>query len=554
METTRDGSGFSGRRIVCLLVFCLAVVMTDAGDVHAFNIEMGSDASLDFDLTLKYGGAWRVKDQSGRLIADPNADDGNRNFDQWDMVNNRLSATADIVFKYKEKYGLFVRPRAYYDFAYDGRNANDSVTTNNNGPLYGGPLSKTDEFDPETQELHRDKAEILDAFAFSEFEMGGHNLVFRVGRQVVSWGEGLFFLNSISSAQSPADATALNAPGVELKEVFLPVGQAYAQIDLIENLTLAGYWQYEWDKTRLDEAGSYFSTADILDDAGRRILIPLDLSAGLAATIDRTSDEDPSDSGQYGLALRYLTEKLNNMEFGLYFINYHEQLPQLIGEFSGGTVSQNWGTIIPDPATAGLFTLLDGSSYHLRYAEDVKLYGASFSTVVGDTNVGGEVSYRRNLPIAVDDASNILGLSYERAKVLQTQLSIIHILGSSRLWDNLTLTGEAAWNRVVGGLDGKSLANDRSAWGITLIAGLDYYQVRPGLDLSIPITYKGNPNGISSVLGTFDEDNDSVAINFNFTYRDRYKFGIGYTEFLHGPEKNPLSDRDYLTTTLQYTF
>ena len=41
----------------------------------------------------------------------------------------------------------------------------------------------------------------------------------------------------------------------------------------------------------------------------------------------RASDRDPSDSGQWGVALRHFAEELNNTEFGFYFINYHSRLP-----------------------------------------------------------------------------------------------------------------------------------------------------------------------------------------------------------------------------------
>ena len=34
-----------------------------------------------------------------------------------------------------------------------------------------------------------------------------------------------------------------------------------------------------------------------------------------------------SDSGQYGVALRWYAEDLNSTEFGFYFMNYHSRLP-----------------------------------------------------------------------------------------------------------------------------------------------------------------------------------------------------------------------------------
>ncbi|MDM8540123.1 DUF1302 family protein [Desulfococcaceae bacterium HSG9] len=153
------------------------------------------------------------------------------------------STIIDIDAQFKN-VGIFLRPRAYYDFAYYGDNTNDSPTTDNNGPQYGGPLSLNDEFTDETKDTHRDRLEILDAYGYGTFDIGGYDLVLRSGRQVVSWGESMFVANGISSAQNPVDATRLTTPGVELKEVFLPTGQVYSQIDLWGGFTLAGFYQW----------------------------------------------------------------------------------------------------------------------------------------------------------------------------------------------------------------------------------------------------------------------------------------------------------------------
>ncbi|GAK45229.1 conserved protein, partial [Tepidicaulis marinus] len=43
--------------------------------------------------------------------------------------------------------------------------------------------------------------------------------------------------------------------------------------------------------------------------------------------IARDQDREASDSGQYGLALRWYSEELNSTEFGFYFMNYHSRVP-----------------------------------------------------------------------------------------------------------------------------------------------------------------------------------------------------------------------------------
>jgi len=43
------------------------------------------------------------------------------------------------------------------------------------------------------------------------------------------------------------------------------------------------------------------------------------------------------------------------------------------------------------------------TGYWTEYPEDIELYGISFNTTVGTWSLGGEVSYRPNLPLQIDD-------------------------------------------------------------------------------------------------------------------------------------------------------
>ncbi len=495
---------FSVARRVCKrmagVAFLLCGLLSlDAGVASAMQFELDDDTKLDIDVSLTYSAAWRAKDQDSELLNPLTS--GNRNFDKGDMINNRYSALVDIDFQHKD-YGLFVRPRDYYDFAYEGS-----------------------DFTDKTQDLHRDKTEILDAFAYGLFELGDRSVNLRVGKQVVSWGESLFILNGVSAAMSPIDGTAANVPGIELKDLFLPVGQVLAEISLLDNLTFSSFYQWEWDKSRLDEAGSFFNTNDLVDDAIR------DTPLGAL----RAGDDDPDDDGQWGVALRYVAEELNGTEFGLYYINYHEKLP-LLRDL--------------DLLLATNF----GHTYYLDYDDNVHLYGASVSTIVGDTNVAVEVSYRDGLSVPVESALTPLLFGYKEVEVIQAQFSTITIMPQAPIYSNMQVTTEFGINNVTGGLDGKKLYNDRTAWGGVVKAQFDYYQIMENLDLQIPITYKFNPDGVSSVQGTFSEKADSLGVSFDFTYKAVYKMGLGYTAALGDPEDNAKADRDFYSLNLKYTF
>jgi len=521
------------------------LILGNVCHVEAAQFNLGETAVFDIDTELKYAGAWRMKDQNQQLLSEINSDDGNRSFDKYDMINNKFSVIADLDLHYKN-VGVFVRPRAFYDFAYDGTNANNS-TTNNNAPAYGGPLSASNEFMSETKDRHRDTVEILDAFVYGNFDLGSTtNLGLRVGSHVVSWGESLYIQNSISSAMSPIDATATNAPGVALKEIFLPVQQASASIDLGGSFSLSGYYQWEWEKSRLNEQGSFFSDADGMDEAGRRNL------AGIAdVALDKTGYDDAKDSGQFGVGVRYVAEKLDDAEFGLYFINYHDKTPMVVGNaFTGilsptGQAMGGWGAVSPSLDYVDLY------GYEIAYAEDIQLLGASMGTRLGEANVGFEISYRQDVPVAIK-SPNLFGFSYESGDAVQVQLSAIRIYGLTAMWDQMTLKGEVGYNKVMNYGDAK-LSMDEDAWGGTIDVAADYYQVFKGLDMTPSIQYAFN-SGTSSLAASFEDGADSVAFTVDFTYLIDYRFGLTYVDFLGSADDNSLADRDYMGVSFTYMF
>ncbi|MDZ4195270.1 MAG: DUF1302 family protein, partial [Pseudomonas sp.] len=185
-----------------------------------------------------------------------NKDDGNRNFNKG-LISSRLSFVTEADIKYSDM-GLFVRARGWYDDVYNKSNDNNRPSTVN---TVG---DRSNSFEKNTRKVHGRDAELLDMFAYGNFTLGDTPVSVRLGQQTVSWGESLFILTGISSAQGPLDITKANVPGVQIKEIFLPVQQAFAQIGLTENLSLESYVQFEWEANRLDESGSYFSTLDYL--------------------------------------------------------------------------------------------------------------------------------------------------------------------------------------------------------------------------------------------------------------------------------------------------
>lgn len=545
LRSTQQKRG--GRAGFLLGMTVMAALLCISAQGFAMDFTTANGVSVNLDTHLSWQGAWRMENQDKAILANANGDDGDRNFDKYDWVNNLYTATMDLEIKYRNA-GLFVRPRAYYDFAYEGTNANDSPMTNNNLNIYGGPLSATNEFAPKTLDRHRDKMEILDAYVYNSFTLNNQSVDVRAGRQVINWGQALYTLSGLAGSQNPIDATKSNVPGTELRDLYLPQGSLYANVGLLDNLSIAGYYGFEHEPSRLDEAGSYFSTGDYLLEAGQNFLI------GTPFGVERRAYEDPSETGQYGMALSYNAGWLNEAEFGAYFINYHAKFPMLhVNPGSGGTLSGpgtggSWGN--------GTLDYLDSSSYDILYNQNIKMYALAMNTMVGNASVGMEVNYRRDIGVTVTDG-NFLGIqNYVGADVFSSIANVSYLAGPTFLWDQLTLVGEVGQIRIFDLADKELSGTDEFAWGGTANATFAYNRPFPSLymNVSFPISYSFNVSGVSPLAGGFSEDNDSMSFKADFDFYDRIRVGVGYTEFLHDGKDNPKADRDMVSTYIKYSF
>jgi len=517
-----------------------------ASQAQALSFDVNDDLKINWNTTVSYGLAWRTENRSHALSnggsnpAIANIDDGDNAFSRGSLINNRASFLTEADFKFRDDFGLFARATGFYDDVYHHSNDNTTGTSN---CLAAGRCSKADEFPEATVDQHGDRVRMLDTYAYGTWDLDGHALNARVGNQVVSWGESLFNGFGISGAMSPVDATKANVPGVEVKELFLPVGQAFVQYALTDAVGLQAYYQYEWSKTEIDGVGSFFSITDQMDRGG--------YSDAYGLT-HRIGDDKPSDSGQYGLAMTYTAEQLNNTEFGLYYVRFHDKTPQL-------DFLSHWNQ----------------AEYQVRYFDDIDLYGASFSTVLGDTNVSGELSYRDGQPVLVDTG---LVPHPVRAKTMEALMSVIHSFGNQPFADNVTFTGEVGYNRVLSndkapsfdvfvptGAGGYAMVEtpntgklyyDTSAWGYTANLTLDYNNVFNGWDLSVPLIFSQAVNGSSSMPGSFGlgQGDDRLGVGTTWRYLNNFSIEARYNMFLGSPSETALSDRDNVSLTAKYSF
>ncbi|UTW49145.1 DUF1302 domain-containing protein [Bacterioplanoides sp. SCSIO 12839] len=401
-----------GLRSMKKLPLALAVSALSVSTAQAVEFNFG-DITAQWDNTVSYGVGWRVEDRDeGQIMAGNGAavgettsgssynyDDGTLNYDKGDIYTNVVKWSSDLEISY-QNYGGFFRARAYYDTAI----------------MDEDPEFKA--YNDDTKERAGADVELLDAYLWADYYIGDTPVSFRVGRQVVSWGESTFIQGGINSI-NPVDASAFRKPGAEVKEGLLPVNMLYTSIGLTADVTLEAFYQLEWEKTRIDPCGTFFSTVDFVADGcgpvvlggteAEQVYIALreqEIADGTPRSqqtspiTDRLSDDEPKDSGQYGLALRWYSEALGDTEFGFYHMNIHSRLPYINGAVTNydtlGLVTGTRGGQVNQDATYDTFRPL----YQIAYPEDLQISGVSFATSTeGGASISGEISYKPDSPV-----------------------------------------------------------------------------------------------------------------------------------------------------------
>ncbi|MNF65316.1 hypothetical protein D3C84_470740 [compost metagenome] len=419
--------------------------------------------------------------------------------------------------------------------------------------------------------MHGRKAELLDAFVFGRSEIADMPITMRAGKHTVLYGESLFFGNNgIAAAQSPVDIIKLlSVPNTQFKELIRPVQQFSGQIQLRPNLAIGAYYQVRWERNRLPGVGSYFSTADILDAGAEEILAGPNtiIPGGEPLFFAKTSDLKARNSGQGGVQIRYRPENLD-VELGAYAVRYHAKDPIVY-------VRQGDGF---NPVSGQLGT------YQLVYPEDIKAYGLSLSTAVGDTNVGAEVSLRDDMPLVPRGGSVVVPFGvaannddkalYPVGKTAHAQVSWIALLSPGSFWEGGSFIGEIAWNRLLSVSKNREALEpnaSRDATALRMVFEPSYYQVFAGLDVSLPVGLGYGISGRSSVInpGFSVEHGGDLSFGVNTTYLRVWKLGLNYTHFFGGDDglltpanspvqsysyKQSMRDRDFISLTAQHSF
>lgn len=240
-----------------------------------------------------------------------------------------------------------------------------------------------------------------------------------------------------------------------------------------------------------------------------------------------------------------------------------------------------------------------------EYAEDIRMYGMSFNTTVGEASVFGELAYRPNLPIGIAATNDLLGdlltqatglatgnvvniggqmvtiadqiHNYERVEAFNTSLGTIYNFGPALSFDSLFGVAELGSEHVRGdnlqynsrngtryyagrgngsyisGYDRDDQIN-KNAYGYTLVLSGTWNDVYAGVNLSPFAVYKNDFEGNSHQTGNFIEGRQAYTVGLRASYLNSLEAELQYTEFYGAGQNNGSRDRDNIGVNVKYSF
>lgn len=513
-----------------------------AAPAVAFEIDTGStDIRMRWDNTVKYNVGWRVGSPDRTLKETYLSQATAGGWDRGDLVTNRFDILSEFDFVYKEAHGVRVSAAGWHDFEFDRR-----VYVNPAYAAVGSPYPNN-RFTDNVERYYGTGGEILDAFVFTRLDAGGVPINIRAGRHNVYWGESLFSFNSIAYGQGPLDLRkATSTPGIEAKELFLPQNQLSATALLTDNVSVAANYYLEWDPHRLPEGGTYLGAFDLSFQGGQV------LPGGTRVLGDLSSgpNEKPDDRGSWGVNTQIRSATLGGT-VGLYYREFDDRFPTMI------------------PTAGGLAN---------AYAEDVKLYGISFNRLIGAVSVGAELSHRQGTALASNGGGLALGDTWHGL------VNMMAYIGKTSLFDSASLTAELTYTRLddvdrgtegflIGkhedygcnlGKEGGCTTDD--AWGIQIGFTPTWFQVMPGVDVTMPVNFgiglKGNA---VTPLGSA-EGGGAWSAGVGLDIHSRYKVDLTYSDYFGDVVRDAnghwiaangsglLEDRGWVSLTFKTTF
>ena len=621
-----------------------------------------------FDTTLSYGQLWRVQGRD-KTNDDVNINDGNRNFDTG-LVSEVYKVTSDLEVSYKNYGAFVRGSAFYDTQIMDKRtdysgNNNPSQPSQNFPHNDSFTYATRHSAGRDAQILD---AYVSGNWEVGDLPLTARlgRQVFNWGEGLFYRG-GVNTTNPINAAQFRLPGSELKEVLVPIEalnfnvglsdnlsmETFYqfswketqvdPVGTYFSETDLFADGGNTAYAVMP-QLTELNGLYQGLSAAGAggLQGGGGADAVGNFKVASIGPDINARND------GQYGVAFRYLAEQLNATEFGFYFVNYHAKEPTIyadLGSYSGLNLAELTAATTPaiqqavaaqagisvaqlqaalaaapnsplaqayrstlTSAVGGMATMDVANQVQGRreYAEDIRMFGVSFNTTLGDASLFGELAYRPNMPIGIATTSDLLGdllmqapqmasgalvniggndvglgdriHNAERVEMFNTSLGTIYNFGPRMSFDSLTGVAELSSEHLRGSSlkytawdgstryyssrgnvpyingHGRDDQVNKNAFGYTLMFQGTWNDAYAGVNLSPFVIYKDDFEGNSHQTGNFIEGRKAYTLGVRANYQNRLEAELQYTEFYGAGQNSAIRDRDNIGLNVKYSF
>ena len=559
------------RRLLPAVVGASLALTVQSGWAFQFNTD--SDWVVRWDNTVKYNLMVRVADQDKDILSDPSfgrvSDDADLNFDQGSIVSNRLDLVSEFDAVWRDKLGVRLSAAGWYDHAYSGKSDHPGLNKYYpDGPAntWGALSVKPGRYTDTTEDYHYLGGEVLDAFAFAQFELGQVSGNVRAGRHTVFWGNSLAVggaVHGIAGSMTALDVgKALSVPGVDAQELFMPSSRLSTVLQLTNNMTLNAYWSLEFEENRLAQMGSYFSATEIVtDDAEFLVAVPGSSTGSPRFGLAKVGDETPDANDEWGINLQYYFDAWG-LDASVTYLNYNDKLPHGIAGYQAFPPEE----LAPDALGLGEFKWI--------YKDDIDLFGISLNKEIAGFSMGLDLVRRENAPLPSDllasaalteeefraaDSSNYTGPVGDTNHII---LNGTYFLAPSRLYQGGSFAFEvtASWLDKVTENEEKLnpvLSADRVATSAQLLFSPQWFQVLRSTDLTMPMSVSYTIDGNAPISQGGDKGLGNASIGLDFLYNQLWSFTFKYN-VLFGSYDNGgaglLKDRDNVSFTIKRTF
>ncbi|MCF4166490.1 DUF1302 domain-containing protein [Zavarzinia compransoris] len=457
-------------------------VLLMATSAAAYDFEIGDEVTGSVITTLAVGAQMRMADRdprnvgyyNGGVYTPADADDGNLNFDKYDIVSQITSVRSELRLRWRDWFAT-VSGEAFVD----------SVALDNhlaeNGPAerpYRGRYS------PSAQDAAAWDAQFREYYVGTNVDLFDNNLSIKIGNQILNWGEALFTLNGISVI-NPIDVNKILTPGAELKDALIPVPLIKLGYELMDGPSFEVFYQFDFEPLLLPVCGSFLAFNDnvcqgakgtsVFTDYGdtRSYTVGRDDAAdydnppppwgtgpqALSTSIPLHQIDDP-DGGDWGASIRYFSPDLNNTEFQFYYVNYRSRLPSIYFQapetYAAGTGQADLTTAAPGAlgsavALLGLEDQQALTSLVQGLVPGVQFGGDLVSDLIG-APVGGALSALIQPPLGTLPRSTVFE-NMDDSAFYQYYPDDIQMLGfafsTTENWSGIAINGEISWKHDV---------------------------------------------------------------------------------------------------------